>query len=176
MFDNALTRPQSFSKVPQNVFEIGRLGARGFGDAGSSLEALPRGFMEMKKVLFSLSLLGSLGLTATAFAADLPSAPPPPMLAPAPFTLFGITGLATAPVVVQFGPTTAFSTINCANFTKLPTGAWKALDGQRFGLGYVQNIVPPMLPIVSGGFIYNNVDLYSQLEAQCSVTLVRARY
>ena len=105
----------------------------------------------MKKILFSLSLLG---LAATSAKAEI-----------------------TAPVVVQFGPTTPYSTINCANFTKLPDGSWKALNPERFGLGFVQGIIPPVLPIKTGGFIYNNIDLYSQLEAQCAVSaVVRARY
>ena len=123
----------------------------------------------MKKLSFSLFMLGMLGSAATAFAADLPSAAGPmPMAAP--------SGPFVPPVVVQFGPTTTYSSLNCANFTKLPDGSWKALDGQLFGLGFVQNIVPPVIPIKSGGFIYNNIDLYSQLESQCAVSLVRARY
>lgn len=81
------------------------------------------------------------------------------------------------PAVVQFGPTTPLSTINCANFVKLPDGAWKALGPERFGLGFVQGIVPPVTPIKLGGWIYNNIDLYSQLQAQCGGTaLVRARF
>ena len=132
----------------------------------------------MKKLLISLSMLGALGFAATASAADLPAPAPapmaPPLLAPlfSPFALFG----QQAPVVAQFGPTTRYSSINCANFTKLPDGSWKALSAEEFSTGFVQHIVPPMIPIKSGGFIYNNVDLYSQLEAQCSVSLVRARY
>ena len=128
----------------------------------------------MKKLLISLSMLGTLGFAATASAADLPYPAPAPIPGPlfTPFNLFG----QQAPVVVQLGPTTRYSTINCANFTKLPDGSWKALSPEQFSTGYVQHIVPPAIPIKSGGFIYNNVDLYSQLEAQCSVTLVRARY
>jgi hypothetical protein len=80
-------------------------------------------------------------------------------------------------VVVQLGPTTEYSTINCANFAKSPDGTWRSLNGQLFGLGFVQKIVPPVTPIKSGGWIYNNIDLYSQLELQCGGTvLVRARY
>ena len=123
----------------------------------------------MKKLLFPLSLIGALGLTASAFAADLAPYPAP---APAP-----LLGLISPPVVVQIGPTTAYSTINCANFTKLPNGDWKALGPMPFGLGFVQGIIPPVLPIKLGGFIYNNIDLYSQLELQCaSGALVTARY
>ena len=128
----------------------------------------------MKKLLISLSLLGSLGLAAPALAADLPYPAPAPAPAPlfSPFSLFG----KQPPVIIQLGPTTRYSTINCANFTKLPDGSWKALSPEEFSTGYVENIVPPAIPIKSGGFIYNNVDLYSQPEAQCSVALVRARY
>ena len=129
----------------------------------------------MKKLAISLSLLGALGFAAPALAADLPGPGPAPMPGPA-FSPFSFFGGQQAPVVVQFGPTTAFSSINCANFTKLPDGAWKALSPEEFGTGFVQHIVPPAIPIKSGGFIYNNVDLYSQLESQCSVSLVRARY
>lgn len=105
----------------------------------------------MKTVLFSLSLLG---LAATsAYAETYP------------------------PVVVQFGPTSEYSTINCANFVKEPDGAWRALSPAPFGLGFVQGIVPPVRPIKLGGFIYNNIDLYSQLELQCvGGGLVRAKY
>ena len=133
----------------------------------------------MKKFLLPLSMFAALGFGAAASAADLPMAAPPPP--PPPFggpllffppTLFG----QQAPVVVQLGPTTAYSTINCANFTKLPDGSWKALNGTEFSTGFVQHIVPPIIPIKVGGFIYNNVDLYSQLELQCSSFLVRARY
>ena len=123
----------------------------------------------MKTLLVTLSLLG---LTAgSALAADLAPAPPPP---PAPLDLF--SGYMLAPVVAQLGPTTGFSTIQCRNFTKLPDGSWKALNGTLFGLGFVQKIVPPMSPIKVGGFIYNDIDLYSQLTAQCEVNVVTARY
>ena len=90
-------------------------------------------------------------------------------------------GTAAAPVhaqqaVVQFGPTTDYSTLNCANFARRPDGKWKALNPQMFGLGFVTGIVPPVQPIASGGFIYNNIDLYSQLEVQCGSGVVVARY
>ena len=131
----------------------------------------------MKKMLFSLSLAGAIGLAGSAFAADLAPAyappPPPPSLFPV-FPVFAPTFL--APVVVQLGPTTAYSTINCANFAKAPDGSWKALNPTEFGLGFTMHIVPTVVPIKAGGFIYNNVDLYSQLEAQCGYALVRARY
>lgn len=123
------------------------------------------------KLKLSLTLVGLLGLAGTAAAADL-GAP-----IPAPAAPIGFGDSRVPPVVAQFGPSTTYSSINCANFTKLPDGAWKALNGQLFGLGFVQEIVPPIAPIKSGGFIYNNIDLYSQLEAQCAVSpLVRARY
>ena len=105
----------------------------------------------MKNALVSLSLLGMM-----ATAAHAQSYPP---------------------VVVQLGPTTDYSTINCANFAKLPDGTWKALSPEKFGLGFVQGIIPPVRPIKVGGFIYNNIDLYSQLELQCvGGGVVRARY
>ena len=128
----------------------------------------------MKKMLFSLSLLGSLGLVASASAADLaPMAPPPaPLPFLAPLNFFGLT----PPVIVQLGPTTAYSTINCANFAKVDATTWKALDPVEFSLGFTMHIVPPPLPIKKAAFIYNNVDLYSQLEAQCGYGVVRARY
>lgn len=101
----------------------------------------------MKKVLFALSLL---------------------VLAGAP--------VRAQQVIVQFGPTTEFSTINCANFAKLPDGKWKALNPTKFGLGFVTAIVPPMQQISLGGYIYNNIDLYSQLNLQCGAGVVIARY
>lgn len=79
-------------------------------------------------------------------------------------------------VVVQFGPTTEYSTLSCANFAKLPDGKWKALNPEKFGLGFVTGIVPPVQPIGSGGYIYNNIDLYSQLNLQCGSGVVIARY
>ncbi len=121
----------------------------------------------MKKLLFSLSLLGLAGAAGTACAADLAVAPAP-RAAP--------VGVVFPPVVAQLGPATTYSSIVCENYAKLPDGAWKALNPTEFGLGYVMHIVPPVLPIKSGGFIYNNIDLYSQLETQCGGTLVRARY
>ncbi len=127
----------------------------------------------MKTLLLTLSLLGS-ALAAPAFAADLGGpipAPAPPLV---PENIF--SSYRSAPVVVQIGPTTSYSTIICSNFAKLPDGTWKALGPTEFNLGFVENIVPPLRPIKVGGFIYNNIDLYSQLEAQCSSALVTARY
>ena len=120
----------------------------------------------MKKLLFSLSLLGLVGAAGSACAADLAMAPPP---APAASTVF-------PPVVAQFGPTTGFSTINCSNWARLENGTWKALNPTLFSLGFVQDIVPPLPPVKLGGFIYNNIDLFSQLTAQCSAAVVTARY
>ena len=81
------------------------------------------------------------------------------------------------PVVLQFGPTSEYSTLRCDNFAKTPDGSWRALRRDTFGLGFVQNIVPPATPIQVGAWIYNNVDLYSQLQLQCSGPgVVRARY
>ena len=123
----------------------------------------------MKKLLFPLSLLGLLAAAGTACAADLAVAPPPP---PAPV----LAPVLFPPVVVQLGPATTYSTIICENYAKLPDGAWKALNPSEFGLGFVMHIVPPVIPIKSGGFIYNNIDLFSQLETQCGGALIRARY
>lgn len=105
----------------------------------------------MKRVVISLSMLA---IAATAARAEK-----------------------VPPVVLQIGPTSEYSTINCANFVKTPDGPWKALAPVPFGLGFVQGIIPPATPIKSGGYIYNNIDLYSQLEAQCGgAVVVRARY
>lgn len=80
-------------------------------------------------------------------------------------------------VVVQLGPTTEYSTLVCQNFSKTADGSWLAVRPDQFGLGFVQHIVPPTRPIKVGGYIYNNVDLYSELEYQCgSSATVRARY
>lgn len=128
----------------------------------------------MKKALLSLSLLGSMsllgsiGLAAPAFAADLPSTAPPPAVP--------IIGQFFPAVILQIGPTTPYSTINCSEFVKLPEGPWKAIGTTPFGLGFVQGILPPARPIKSGGYIYNNIDLWSQLEEQCTGALVKARY
>ena len=124
----------------------------------------------MKNTLLSLAVIGTVGFATAASAADF-AAPPAP-LAPAGFLNPG----KVPPVVVQFGPTTNYSTIVCPNFAKAPDGTWVALNPQPYSLGFVQGIIPPIVPIKSGGFIYNNIDLYSQLELQCGAALVRARY
>ena len=122
----------------------------------------------MRTLLLTSTILGALAATIPAHAADLA----PYAAAPSP-----LLGTSVPPVVVQIGPTTAYSTLNCANFAKLPDGDWKALAPAPFGLGFVQGIVLPPLPIKLGQFIYNNIDLYSQLELQCaSGALVTARY
>lgn len=98
------------------------------------------------------------------------------------FYAFSLLVLAAAPVraqtaVVQFGPTTEYSTLVCANFVRLPTGDWKAINPAPFSLGFVRDVVPPARPIRSGGYVYNNIDLYSQLNAQCgAAAVVTARY
>lgn len=125
----------------------------------------------MKNTVVAIALLVGAGVSA-ASAADF--APPPP--APAPAEPFALGAGKYPPVVVQFGPTTTYSTIVCPNFAKAPDGTWHALNPQPYSLGFVQGIIPPIVPIKSGGFIYNNIDLYSQLELQCGATLVRARY
>ena len=111
----------------------------------------------MKKLILSLVLLGAAASTP-AFAQD-----------------FGPVGAAS---FVQLAPVTNYSTIACANFAKQPDGAWEALGPQPFTLGIITGIIPPIRPIKVGGFIYNNVDLYTQLELQCSGSgaVVRARY
>lgn len=123
----------------------------------------------MKIALVSLSFLGLLGLGAAASAADLGGPAPVPVVPV-------VVGERFPPVIFQLGPTTPYSTINCAEFTKLPDGAWKAIGGVPFGLGFTQGIVPPVRAIKVGSYIYNNIDLYSQLELQCAATLVQARY
>ncbi len=123
----------------------------------------------MKKALLTLSMFSLLGLATTAYAADLPSAAAP--VAPIP-----VVGSLFPPVVLQIGPTTSYSTINCGEFVKLPEGPWKAVGFEPFGLGFVQGIIPPRSAIKSGGYIYNNIDLYSQLEEQCTAAIVKARY
>lgn len=128
----------------------------------------------MKKTVLTFAVLGSLGLATAAAAADFAPAPPP---APAPVAPLGLLGPGRSPpVVVQFGPTTGYSTIACPNFAKAPDGTWHALNPTPYGLGFTQGIIPPVVPIKSGGFIYNNIDLYSQLELQCGAALVTARY
>ncbi len=126
----------------------------------------------MKNTILSLAVIGTVGLATAASAADFAAPPPPAPLAPAGFLNPG----KVPPVVVQFGPTTNYSTIVCPNFAKAPDGTWVALNPQPYSLGFVQGIIPPIVPIKSGGFIYNNIDLYSQLELQCGAALVRARY
>ncbi len=124
----------------------------------------------MKTLLLSLSLIGS-ALALPAFAADL-AAPAPAPMAPPQGDIFASR---FPPVIVQLGPTTTYSTIICSNFAKLPDGTWKAIAPTQFNLGFVENIVPPLRPIKAGGFIYNNIDLFSQLNAQCTGAVV-ARY
>lgn len=126
----------------------------------------------MKMNVLTLAAIAALGVATAASAADL--APPPP---PAPAAPIGLLGPGRyPPVVVQFGPTTSYSTIVCQNFAKAPDGTWQALNPMPYSLGFTQGIIPPVVPIKSGGFIYNNIDLYAQLELQCGGALVRARY
>ena len=126
----------------------------------------------MKKSFLTLAAIAAVGFATAASAADF--APPPPAPAPAPLGLLGPGKY--PPVVAQFGPTTSYSTIVCPNFAKAPDGTWQALNPTPYSLGFTQGIIPPIVPIKSGGFIYNNIDLYSQLELQCGAALVRARY
>lgn len=126
----------------------------------------------MKNTVLSLAVVGIVGFAAAASAADF--APPPPPPPAAPFAVLG--GSKYPPVVAQLGPTTSYSTIVCPNFAKTPDGTWVALNPTPYSLGFTQGIIPPVTPIKVGGFIYNNIDLYSQLELQCGAALVRARY
>ena len=108
----------------------------------------------MKKLILSLALLGVAGPTAAyADGVAFPGAS-----------------------FVQIAPVTDASNINCANFAKTPDGPWVALNPTPFTLGIVNGIIPPISPIKVGGYIYNNVDLYSQLQLQCAGAVVRARY
>lgn len=124
----------------------------------------------MKKSILSLAAIVAVGFATAASAADF--APPPPP-APAPV---GLLASKYPPVVAQFGPTTGYSTIVCPNWAKAPDGSWNALNPTPYSLGFVQGIIPPVRPVLVGGYIYNNIDLYSQLELQCGAALVRARY
>ena len=84
---------------------------------------------------------------------------------------------AQAQFFVQLSPVTDASTIVCANFAKQPDGTWKAVAPAPFSLGIILGIIPPVRAIKSGGYIYNNVDLYSQLNYQCgSAVVVTAKY
>ena len=126
----------------------------------------------MMKSILSLAAIAAVGYATAASAADF--APPPPAPAPAPAGLFGPSKY--PPVVAQFGPTTGYSTIVCPNWAKAPDGSWNALNPTPYSLGFTQGIIPPVRPVLVGGYIYNNIDLYSQLELQCGAALVRARY
>ena len=102
----------------------------------------------MKKLLFTLSLVGLAASTS-----------------------------AQAQFFVQLAPVTDASTIVCANFAKQPDGTWKALAPVPFTLGIIRGIIPPVRSIKSGGYIYNNVDLFSQLNYQCGAAgVVIAKY
>ena len=77
---------------------------------------------------------------------------------------------------VQISPVTDKSTIVCSNFVKEPDGSWKAVAPVLFSLGIILGIVPPVRAIKSGGYIYNNVDLFTQLNYQCGSAVVIAKY
>ena len=127
----------------------------------------------MKNTVLSLMVIAAVGVATAASAADF-AAPPPP----APMTPFPVlTPGKTPPVVVQFGPHPPATARSCARTSpRRRNGTWQALNPTPYSLGFVQGIIPPIVPIKSGGFIYNNIDLYSQLELQCGAALVRARY
>lgn len=79
--------------------------------------------------------------------------------------------------ILQFGPTSEFSTLVCQNFVRGPDGSWRTVRSDSFSLGFVQDLIPPARPIKLGGYIFNNIDLYSQLEYQCAASAaVSARY
>ena len=126
----------------------------------------------MKTSILTLAALAAVGFATAASAADF-APPPPPAPAPAPLGFFASK---YPPVVAQFGPTTGYSTIVCQNWAKAPDGSWNALNPAPYSLGFTQGIIPPVRPVLVGGYIYNNSDLYSQLELQCGAALVRARY
>ena len=77
---------------------------------------------------------------------------------------------------VQLSPVTDASTIVCSNFVKEADGTWKAVAPVPFSLGIILGIVPPVRAIKSGGYIYNNVDLFTQLNYQCGSAVVIAKY
>ncbi len=84
---------------------------------------------------------------------------------------------AKAQFFVQLSPVTDASTIVCANFVKEANGDWKAVAPAPFTLGIIRGIIPPVRAIKSGGFIFNNVDLWTQLNYQCgSAVVVTAKY
>ncbi|MBV9812370.1 MAG: hypothetical protein JO326_06435 [Acetobacteraceae bacterium] len=97
------------------------------------------------------------------------------------FTLPALALLAStsarAQFFVQLAPVTDASTIVCANFVKEADGSWKAVAPVPFTLGIIRGIIPPVRSIKVGGYIYNNVDLYTQLNYQCgSAVVVTAKY
>ena len=78
---------------------------------------------------------------------------------------------------VQISPVTDASTIVCSNFVKDADGTWKAVAPVPFSLGIILGIIPPVRAIKSGGYIYNNVDLWTQLNYQCGAAgVVIAKY
>ena len=83
---------------------------------------------------------------------------------------------AHAQFFVQLSPVTDASTIVCSNFVKESDGTWKAVAPVPFTLGIIRGIIPPVRAIKSGGYIFNNVDLYSQLNYQCGAGVVVAKY
>ena len=84
---------------------------------------------------------------------------------------------AHAQFFVQLAPVTDASTIVCANFVKEADGAWKAVAPVPFSLGIIRGIIPPARAIKSGGYIFNNVDLFTQLNYQCgTAAVVIAKY
>lgn len=101
----------------------------------------------MKKLMFALPLLGLCASSA-----------------------------AHAQFFVQLSPVTSASTIVCSNFVKEPDGAWKAVAPTPFTLGIIRGIIPPVRAIKSGSYIYNNVDLWTQLNFQCGNAVVIAKY
>ena len=101
----------------------------------------------MKKLIFALPLLGLFASTA-----------------------------AHAQFFAQISPVTTYSTIVCSNFVKEPDGTWKSVAPVPFTLGIIRGIIPPAKGIKVGSYIYNNVDLWSQLNFQCGNGVVVAKY
>ncbi len=84
---------------------------------------------------------------------------------------------ANAQFFVQLSPVTSASTIVCSNFVKNADDTWSATAPVPFTLGIIRGILPPVRKIKSGSYIYNNVDLYSQLNFQCgTAAVVTAKY
>lgn len=92
--------------------------------------------------------------------------------------LLGLLASSTAHAqfFVQLSPVTTYSTIVCSNFIKEQDATWKSVAPVPFTLGIIRGIIPPAKSIKSGSYIYNNVDLWTQLNTQCGNATVVAKY